>query len=611
KLKDRDGLASGRLDGADRALLVEFEVNGEKSLVIAQIAENHEYKKSTLFSDKAGVEKYRQKYGPSIIRQIEELMAEEALEAARPAAGPLPKKPLVTLDYYNQHVIRLSSQQAEVLKVTPPVVIRGAPGSGKSCVAVSRILELIASLPPGSEGKILYVTQSPELVKAMQAIWDSLSLPDRLKNRVEFKAYETVAREQRAAEFEGKGLASESDFEQWLKGYVAKCRDRLKPAAAAAGKKGKGKKKKAELPDEASAQLDRFLKEGHELHQEFRLLSGYLPEGYLGLGAQNSLYAHQDDRQWILAAYENYLNYLKDESLVALDFLKFTQRDQYDLVLGDEAQDLSGLELENLLLLAKEGQLCLCMDTHQSLFDELSKGPLIEKMMQRYGLALASVELPQSYRCPENVVHFANEVIKVKNQVVGGRADKQELSEIKMSPEQAKTPGIVHWLKQTPEELKALRDMAKQSNFVIITLPEYKKEAQEKYPGAVLVFTAEEIKGLEYENVILYRMLDNDLCREASREWTDGKVPTNLVKRGCGNSRFGPPLNKFFTSSTRATKRLFIDQGDDYPLAPLCNALKKGIKTPETAFLSDPNLEQTEEERLTQWEEEVCRLYQN
>ncbi|WP_165483184.1 hypothetical protein, partial [Legionella genomosp. 1] len=70
-------------------------------------------------------------------------------------------------------------------------------------------------------------------------------------------------------------------------------------------------------------------------------------------------------------------------------------------------------------------------------------------------------------------------------------------------------------------------------------------------------------------------------------------------------------LNKFFTSSTRATKRLFIDQGDDYPLAPLCNAFKKGIKTPETAFLSDPNLEQTEEERLTQWEEEVCRLYQN
>ncbi|WP_133129092.1 UvrD-helicase domain-containing protein [Legionella quinlivanii] len=613
KLKDRDGLASARLNEADRALLVEFEVNGEKSLVIADIAENHEYKKSPLFSDKAGVEKYRQKYGPSIIRQIEELMAEEALEAARPAAGPVQKtRPLVTLDYYNQRVIRLSSQQEEILKVRPPVVIRGAAGSGKSCLAVSRILELIASLPPDSAGKILYVTQSPELVKAMQAIWDSLSLPETLKNRVEFKAYETVAREQQSADFEGKRLAVKEDFEQWLKDYVGKCRDRLKPAAAAAGKKGKGKKKKAQVPDDANAQLDRFLKEGHELYQEFRLLSGYfLPEGYLGLGTQNSLYAHQDDRQWILAAYENYQNYLKDQRLVALDFLKFKPRDPYDLVLGDEAQDLSGLELENLLLLAKEGQLCLCMDTHQSLFDELSKGPLIENMMQRYGLALASVELPHSYRCPENVVHFANEVIKVKNQVVGGRADKHELSEIKMSPEQAKTPGIVHWLKQSPEELKTLRDMAKQSNFAIITLPEYKKEAQEKYPGAVLVFTAEEIKGLEYENVILYRMLDNDLCREASREWTDGKVPTNRVKRGCGDSRFGPPLNKFFTSSTRATKRLFIDQGDDYPLAPLCNAFKKGIKTPETAFLSDPNLEQTEAERLAQWEEEICRLYQN
>lgn len=575
-----DELASGRITGADRALIIDFEVDGEWTAVIADIAENHDYNKSPLYSDKHGVEKYRAKYGPSIIQRIREQMAEERAAAARQAAGEaiVPPHPVVTLDYYNQNFIRLNSQQESVLETRLPALISGAPGSGKSCVAISLITELLSRLSDNPETHILYVTKSPELIEAMQAIWDALLLPEDLKNRVEFKTYETVAREQQGQAFVGKELAQKADFELWLKKY-----------------------RKTGLLEDAA-----------QIYEEFRLRSGYYPSEYLELGEKQSLYPNKEDKQWILRAYQSYLAYLDNQHKVAIDFLDLKQQGKYDLVLSDEAQDLSGQELVNLLNLAKNGQICFCMDSHQSLFDSKSKRPFIFEMMNRIELKLEYIELPHSYRCPADVVHFANTVISIKNRVVGGSSDKLEKPEIKMSPEQANTPGMVHWLTQDEKELAKLREMAKQSNFAIITLPQYVKEAREKYPEAVMIFTPEQIKGLEYENVILYRMLDDPLCHEASRELDpNAKVPVNQARRGCSKDRLGPPLNKFFTSCTRATRRLFIDQGKGHPLTRLCNELEKGITTPDTAFLNEVILEQTKEESLAGWQAETCRLYRN
>ncbi|KTC70266.1 hypothetical protein Lbir_1849, partial [Legionella birminghamensis] len=79
--------------------------------------------------------------------------------------------------------------------------------------------------------------------------------------------------------------------------------------------------------------------------------------------------------------------------------------------------------------------------------------------------------------------------------------------------------------------------------------------------------------------------------------------------RGCSDERFGPALNKFFTSSTRATGALIIDQDEGHPLTWLCKALKEGINTPKSAFLRELLSEQTAEEQLAGWELEVCRLY--
>ncbi|KTC66667.1 hypothetical protein Lbir_3216, partial [Legionella birminghamensis] len=93
------------------------------------------------------------------------------------------------LSCYNQNFIRLNSEQAKVLQVNLPALVSGPPGSGKSCVAISLIQQVLSRLSQEPDARILYVTQSPELIEAMEKIWAEISLPEALKRRVEFKTY--------------------------------------------------------------------------------------------------------------------------------------------------------------------------------------------------------------------------------------------------------------------------------------------------------------------------------------------------------------------------------------------------------------------------------------
>ncbi|KTC69425.1 hypothetical protein Lbir_2164 [Legionella birminghamensis] len=274
----------------------------------------------------------------------------------------------------------------------------------------------------------------------------------------------------------------------------------------------------------------------------------------------------------------------------------------------DEAQDLSRLPLKEILHLAKEKRVCYLMDTHQSLFDNKSKRPYLLGLM---GSNAKHIELPHSYRCPANVVHFANRVIRLKNWLVGGRADKLEQAEIIPSPEQEKIPGTVVWVDKE-EEFERLKEAAKESDFAIITLPQYVEEARRKY-GSALIFTPEQIKGLEYKKVLLYRMLDDELCYEANKKingLSDEELNclTNRAKEGCEEDQFGPPFNKFFTSCTRSTADLYIDQPEKHATRNLTRFFKKGIKAAELPVQN--KAPKTEAERLADWTEEARRQYE-
>ncbi|KTC69423.1 hypothetical protein Lbir_2162 [Legionella birminghamensis] len=266
--KLRDDLASARLNDADRILLTNYELDGQNNLLVIDAAEWHEYKKSPAYNDKNGVKNYLVKNKESIEKRIREMMAEEAAAAQSPKP-PAGKPEPVILDYYNQQFIRLNLSQQSVLQSGLPLVVSGAPGSGKSCVAISMLRQLAAQLPEGSEEKILYLTESPRLLKEMQAIWGSLELPPDMQRRVEFKTYAMQAAESRAEYVKDRTVCTKLEFEHWFKKYVSDRRNELKPSMAnTKGKKGK-------TQDDPFLKLDGFLKNQQTIYQEFRLLSGY------------------------------------------------------------------------------------------------------------------------------------------------------------------------------------------------------------------------------------------------------------------------------------------------------------------------------------------------
>src|SRR3990167_8949667 len=122
------------------------------------------------------------------------------------------------------------------------------------------------------------------------------------------------------------------------------------------------------------------------------------------------------------------------------------------------------------------------------------------------------VKLSTTYRCPKHIVSAANLVLRMKNTLLGGISDKDETPEImpKLGDESGGAVRII-------DEDSLDRGLAQSTEFAIVTLPDFIEEARRIF-NAELVFTPDQIKGLEYPTVALYRLLDSPLFEDASKK---------------------------------------------------------------------------------------------
>ncbi|QRN04195.1 hypothetical protein GH742_10090 [Legionella sp. MW5194] len=292
------------------------------------------------------------------------------------------------------------------------------------------------------------------------------------------------------------------------------------------------------------------------MYQAFRYLSGYLPDNPGGISARHEQFKNDNERQWLINAYTSYKKAHDDEKNTAFnpEFHTLKQSDLFDLVVVDEAQDLSGLELKNLRRAARNSQIAYCMDSNQSLKDTLSQRQFL------LSSGVSHIELPVTYRCPGHVVDLANAILDIKQRLTGGLADKLEYARIIPSEQQKANPGLVQWVE--PNELPKntpLKQLAQTTRFAVVTLPEWKEKAKELF-NTPLVFTPEEIKGLEYPHIAAYRLFDHDTCNQASKKinHTAAKSQQHRAKAEQGDASFAPHFNQLFTAFTRATQSLAI-----------------------------------------------------
>ncbi len=565
KLRGHD-VYSVRLNRSDRLLFTTIQMQGKAYLMVLDVVENHDYQKSRFL--KPGVlRNYLELQGKTFAEEInhEDFVDSELpeslvalVETQNPFADSACSLTYSRVEFFNQNFIEFSEEQSGLVHRTKlPLMISGVAGSGKSCVGLSMLENYIALQGSENTGPILYVTESSNLTMKMRRAWTSLPIAQQLDSKlVQFKCYGELVKELLPSTKQMIFVGRLHCLDYLQSRYVPKYLDTIK-ALKAQG-----------LPDT-------LIKDVDTLYQEFRIISGCEDKAaYLSLGERGSLISDNKHKAWVFSAYSAYVKYLESEKSVHTSFLKIPTQQQFKLIVVDEAQDCSHLQLKSLYDLAINAQICYCEDNRQSLSDNLPKSIFLHRLISTFGHhKMVEKILSYSFRCPEPVVVMANAISRLK--AMATNSGEKPLAVV---PELKKI-GSVFWHspKLEPDQQLHFRQAAQSPDFVIVTRQEFKNEAEYIF-STPLVFTVEEIKGLEYRTVVAYRLLDAAIYGEINNEIVkrgdpNRPVSENRAKKGLAQDQYGPPLNLIYTAFTRSTDTLIIIQDKSHRLRAIIDIL--------------------------------------
>lgn len=266
-------------------------------------------------------------------------------------------------------------------------------------------------------------------------------------------------------------------------------------------------------------------------------------EEYCKLSKKYSLLS-DDLKKEIYKIYEKYTewknkNNLYDHNDLALRC--FENEGRFDFLFVDEVQDLTETEIYFLFTLAKRKEnIIFAGDIHQMVnfntfsFDRLKNLYFSNKL--DYDLA----ELRKNYRSTVGIVKLANYLVDVRKKYIGNLGS-DDYEEVAISDE-----GTIIF--SNIDDKYAHEFQHDTHTAIVVSNEDEKNELKRKFDIKHRVFTINEIKGLEYKNVLCYKLITNNL-------WAWEKILSGKVKQ---DQRYRKYFNTFYVGITRAKKNLVI-----------------------------------------------------
>ncbi len=523
-------LYRARLDKADRLLFSLYRHKDETCILALEHIPNHAYEKSrflrgaTIQEDKIPV--------------LTDPGAEQPNELVylNPASSSF---------HLLDKILSFDDLQQTVFAVPPPLIVIGSAGSGKTALTLEK-MKLAA-------GDVLYVTTSPYLVQSARNIYHAHGYANEAQN-IDFLSYKEFLESIRVPR--GRELTFR-EFESWV----------------------------------SRQRLSRELRDAHQLFEEFKgVLTGsaeeaYLSlEQYLGLGVKQSIYP-RDQRQHVYEVFRGYLRLLKDQGCFDVNMLSHAYADlvqpRYDFVVVDEVQDITAVQLQLILRsLHKIRNFILCGDSNQIVHPNFFSWARVKSFFYAQEDAEPPAELIRilntNYRNSPEITELANRILKLKNARFGS-VDRESNYLVHST---ARDPGKVLLLRGDPSRLRELGQRARTSTryAVIVLHPEQKAAAKTAF-GSPLVFSIQEAKGLEYDNVILFNFTSSEARRFA--EISSGVTPDQLMGEELNYGRAKDKsdksleiykfyINALYVAVTRAVTNLFwVEEKPDHGLHAL------------------------------------------
>lgn len=480
-------------------------------------------------------------------------------------------------------------------------------------------LDAIATTGP----TIFYVTESKDLQNHMKKAMENQLSPDAL-DHIEYCDYESLLK-RIDPDTHGKLFLSKTESkDQFFNNKEIKSLFSTLTASAEKVKKRKGASK-----TEKTVDMDMF-------YQEFLLIAGLSLPAYLNQGVATSHFAHLSpkERTLIFKAYHPYCQELKDQNVVDPWFYHPTTACIQNLhtrhpnlrIAVDETQDYPPVPVLVMHQAAYEQRIIYGIDTHQQI------GSHLRLSVREYLIRQLKAEplvLTDSYRLPNTILDMSNVTLKLKALAADKRkSDKDDYAALIRSEGQRaiNKVGFVKWVAMPPapqvkipaptlhrtKNKKAtatqapntppdphiiarlpadqcLQDLIKltqgRANVAVITRPELVVELK-KLLGTTPVMAPEDIKGLEYDTIITWDLLNDPSLHEANAGLPDDPL---TAKSAQGRSKDKKDqlrqhdcvatFNKIYTAQTRATRALYMYEfEDEHRLGKITRAYRETIR---------------------------------
>jgi hypothetical protein len=521
--KMSNGFYRAKLDDTNRLLFCFGKYQEATYIFILEVIHNHAYEKSKFLNGAAIQE---DKLLP--LQSADEVTPEELKEVSY--VNPH-KKSFHLLD----KILSFDDQQEEVLVLPTPSIIIGSAGSGKTALTLEKLKTL--------KGNILYITLSSYLAENAGHLYLSFGY-DNKNQEVDFLSFyeylSTIAMpDGREADF--------TSFERWIARYTQS--HKIKDAYR--------------VFEEIKGVIT-----GSVIDRPFLSL-----EEYQALGIKQSIFSAAERAQ-VYDLFLKYKNWLTEEQYFDTNLVAYSLLDKvkpvYDYIVVDEVQDLTNVQLTVILKsLVNPSNFILCGDSNQIVHPNFFSWAQIKSLFYKQDLQASIVRvLATNYRNTPEVTAIANQLLLIKNARFGS-IDKESTYLVVPNSNQK---GEVEYLENSPKINADLNSKTSLSTkFAVLVLRNEDKAAARKFYTTPLLFSIQEAKGLEYENIILYNAIST--YRAEFAELTNGVTAEDLnpdallYARAKDKSDKSLEEYKFYVNSlyvgiTRAVKNLYVVEAD-------------------------------------------------
>jgi Ankyrin repeat len=547
-----------KLDGSDRLLFALVRQGDEVCALMLEVIANHDYDRSRFLRGAAIDE-----------TKIADCDRAEAIREAQPLRYLHPQRTAIHL---LDKPISFDDAQEAIYREAPPLIVVGGAGSGKTALTLEKMKH--------AEGEVLYVTHSAYLAQSARDLYYANGF-EHPGQEAAFLSYREFVE---SIHVPAGREATWRDFSGWFARMRQAFRD-----------------------------ID-----GHQAFEEIRGViaagaSGVLSRGeYRALGVRQSIFP-EDRRDSLYDLFDKYRAWLAEARLFDLNLIanewQALAAPRYDFVVIDEVQDITAVQLALILkTLRTPGHFLLCGDSNQIVHPNFFSWARVKSLFWRDPqLAEGHGELrvlTANFRNGPEATRVANQLLKIKQRRFGS-IDRESNFLVRSVGGES---GQVVLMADTEGSKRELDQKIRQSTrFAVLVMREEDKADARKHFATPLLFSIHEAKGLEYENIVLYRFVSDHRAEFADIAEGVGKqdLAADILdyRRARDKSDKSLEVYKFFVNAlyvalTRATRNLYIIEADtSHPIFGLLELSLSGQMTIEARQSS-----------LEDWQKEARKL---